>query len=168
MNIDLIIDGHTTSADIDPGESLMDVLRRLGHTSVKNGCDRGDCGSCAVLLDGRAVNACLVFAAQAEGRRISTVEGMADDAGLHPLQAASLDTGAVQCGFCTPGILMVALDLLARNSDPTESDVREALSGNMCRCTGFVKPVEAILAAAAVMRGDDTALLDEPRRRGRP
>jgi aerobic-type carbon monoxide dehydrogenase small subunit (CoxS/CutS family) len=158
MRLDFTIDGHTVTTDTDPGESLMDVLRRLGHTSVKNGCDRGDCGSCAVLLDGRAVNACLVFAAQADHREIGTVEGLADEAGLHPLQAASLDAGAVQCGFCTPGILMVALDLLARNTEPTEAEVREALSGNMCRCTGFVKPVEAILAAAATMRGDDTGL----------
>jgi aerobic-type carbon monoxide dehydrogenase small subunit (CoxS/CutS family) len=153
MRIRFVVDGRITEADIAPGDSLMDVLRRRGNVSVKNGCDRGDCGSCAVLLDGRAVTSCLVFAAQVEGRRVDTVEGLATDAGLHPLQAAALDAGAVQCGFCTPGILMVALDLLARVPHPSEDDVREALSGNLCRCTGWVKPVEAILAAAAAMSG---------------
>jgi len=150
------IDRVETAAEADPGESLMDVLRRLGHTSVKNGCDRGDCGSCAVLVDGRAVNACLVFAAQVDGAVIGTVEGLAVDGELHPLQSAALDGSAVQCGFCTPGMLMVAADLLSRNPEPDEADVRNALSGSFCRCTGYVKPVEAILAAAA-------ALLDRQR-----
>lgn len=155
MRVTLTIDDRRVDIDIEPGESLMDVLRRLGSTSVKNGCDRGDCGSCAVLLDGRAVNSCLVFAAQADGRAVATVEGLDGPDGLHPLQAASLDAGAVQCGFCTPGMLMVALDLLERNPDPSEREVREALSGNLCRCTGWVKPVEAILAAAAALRDGD-------------
>lgn len=152
MRIMMSVDGRRTEVDIDPGESLMDVLRRSGYTSVKDGCDRGDCGSCAVLLDGRAVNACLVFAAKADGREIGTIEGIATD-DLHPLQSASLDAGAVQCGFCTPGILLTALDLLERVPDPTEEEVREALAGNFCRCTGYVKPLEAILEAAARMRG---------------
>ena len=145
MKVELTIDGRGGAAEIDPGESLMDVLRRLGHASVKNGCDRGDCGSCAVLLDGRAVNACLVFAAKADGADITTVEGLA---ALHPLQRAVLDSGAVQCGFCTPGMLLTAIDLLERSPNPTEGEVREALAGTYCRCTGYVKPVEAILAAA--------------------
>jgi carbon-monoxide dehydrogenase small subunit len=152
MDIQLIVDGRTHEAAVLPGESLMDVLRRLGYKSVKNGCDRGDCGSCAVLLDGRAVNACLVFAVKAHGSRITTAESLDHGGELHPLQSTSLDLGAVQCGFCTPGIFMLALDLLAVNPDPTEAEVREALTGNYCRCTGWVKPVEAILAAAAVMR----------------
>lgn len=160
MTIDLTVDGRRLDVGIDPGESLMHLLRRLGWTSVKNGCDRGDCGSCAVLLDGRAVNACLVFAANADGREILTAAGLAGEDGLHPLQAASLDAGAVQCGFCTPGILMVALDLLDRIPDPTEAEVREALSGNLCRCTGWVKPVEAILAAAEAMREAATGRAD--------
>jgi len=147
MRVSLTIDGRPGSTDIDPGESLMDTLRRLGVTSVKNGCDRGDCGSCAVLLDGRAVNACLVFAAKADGRRVETVAGLAAPA-LHPLQRSSLDAGAVQCGFCTPGMLLTALDLLEHTPDPTEAEVREAIAGNFCRCTGYVKPIEAILAAA--------------------
>lgn len=145
MKATLTIDGRAVPAEIDPGESLMDVLRRLGHASVKNGCDRGDCGSCAVLLDGRAVNACLVFAAKADGRSITTIEGLAP---LHPLQRAALDSGAVQCGFCTPGMLLTAIDLLEWSPNPTEEEVREALAGTYCRCTGYVKPVEAILAAA--------------------
>jgi carbon-monoxide dehydrogenase small subunit len=152
MNLPLTLNGTRRSVDIDPGESLMDLLRRIGCKSVKNGCDNGDCGSCAVLLDGRAVNACLVFAARAAGRRVDTLEGLAREGVLHPLQRVALDLGAVQCGFCTPGIVMTALDLLARNPRPNEHEVREALAGNYCRCTGYVKPVEAILVAAAEMQ----------------
>ncbi len=152
IEIRFTVDGRDHETAVRPGESLMDVLRRLGYKSVKNGCDRGDCGSCAVLLDGRAVNACLVFAAKADGRSVTTAESLDSHGELHPLQTASLDLGAVQCGFCTPGILMLAVDLLSVNPDPTEAEVREALTGNYCRCTGYVKPVEAILAAAAAMR----------------
>ena len=148
----MVIDGIRRSAAIDPGESLMDLLRGLGRKSVKNGCDNGDCGACSVLLDGRAVNACLVFAAKAHGRTVQTAESLASPGVLHPLQRAFLDLGAVQCGFCTPGMLVLAADLLARNPHPTENQVREALQGNFCRCTGYVKPVEAILTAAAEMR----------------
>jgi len=154
MKIRLTLNGRDHEPEVMPGESLMTVLRRLGAKSVKNGCDRGDCGSCAVLLDGRAVNACLVFAVKADGRSVVTLEGIDHDGELHPLQTASLDLGAVQCGFCTPGIIMLALDLLATNPYPTEAEVREALTGNYCRCTGWVKPVEAILAAAAMLRGE--------------
>jgi aerobic-type carbon monoxide dehydrogenase small subunit (CoxS/CutS family) len=152
MNLDLVLNGARRSVAIDPGESLMDLLRRLGCKSVHNGCDDGYCGACAVLLDGRAVNACLVLAGRAEGRRVETLEGLAGEGVLHPLQRALLDLGAVQCGFCTPGMVMIALDLLGRNPRPTEQEVRRALAGNYCRCTGYVKPVEAILAAAAEMR----------------
>ena len=152
MTIDLVLNGAHRTVDGDPGESLMDLLRRLGCKSVKNGCDDGYCGTCAVLLDGRAVNACLVFAARAAGCRVQTLEGLAREGVLHPVQRAALDLGAVQCGFCTPGIVMTALDLLARQPRPTEHEVRDALAGNYCRCTGYVKPVEAILAAAAEMR----------------
>lgn len=152
MILDFVLNGARRSVEADPGESLMDLLRRLGLKSVKNGCDDGYCGSCAVLLDGRAVNACLVFAARAAGSRVDTVEGVGREGVLHPVQRAALDLGAIQCGFCTPGIVMTALDLLARNPRPDEHAVREALAGNYCRCTGYVKPVEAILAAAAEMR----------------
>lgn len=149
MRITLTIDGRQAGTEIDPGESLMDVVRRLGATSVKNGCDRGDCGSCAVMLDGRAVNACLVFAAKADGGNVETVESLAAPA-LHPLQRAALDAGAVQCGFCIPGLLLTAIDLLEQSPHPTEAEVREAIAGNYCRCTGYVKPIEAILSAAEV------------------
>jgi aerobic-type carbon monoxide dehydrogenase small subunit (CoxS/CutS family) len=152
MKVELTIDGKRIGTSIDPGESLMDVLRRLGYTSVKNGCDRGDCGSCAVLVDGRAVNACLVFAAQLDGAAVTTVASLEGAGGLHPLQFTALDGGAVQCGFCTPGILMTALDLIEHNPEPTEAEVRRALAGSYCRCTGYVKPVAAILTAAAQMR----------------
>ncbi|MBM3696627.1 MAG: (2Fe-2S)-binding protein [Actinobacteria bacterium] len=152
MTIEFLLNGARRTAEIDPGESLMDLLRRLGCKSVKNGCDDGYCGTCAVLLDGRAVNACLVFAARAAGCRVQTLEGLGGEGVLHPLQRTALDLGAVQCGFCTPGIIMTSLDLLARNPRPTEHEVRDALAGNYCRCTGYVKPVEAVLAAAAEMR----------------
>jgi len=152
VTIEFLLNGARRTAEIDPGESLMDLLRRLGCKSVKNGCDDGYCGTCAVLLDGRAVNACLVFAARAAGCRVQTLEGLGGEGVLHPLQRTALDLGAVQCGFCTPGIIMTSLDLLARNPRPTEHEVRDALAGNYCRCTGYVKPVEAVLAAAAEMR----------------
>ncbi|MBP1632543.1 MAG: Xanthine dehydrogenase iron-sulfur subunit [Acidobacteria bacterium] len=152
MNLEFVLNGSRRIVEADPGESLMDLLRRLGLKSVKNGCDDGYCGACAVLLDGRAVNACLVFAARAAGCRVDTVEGLTREGALHPLQQAVLDLGAAQCGFCTPGIVMTALDLLMHHPRPDEREVREALAGNYCRCTGYVKPVEAILAAAAQMR----------------
>ena len=152
MTIDFVLNGSRRSVEADAGENLMDLLRRLGMKSVKNGCDDGYCGACAVLLDGRAVNACLVFAARASGCRVDTLEGLAREGVLHPLQRAALDLGAVQCGFCTPGIVMTAIDLLAPEPRPDEEQVRTALAGNYCRCTGYVKPVEAILAAAADMR----------------
>ena len=152
MKIRLTVDGRPLPAEISAGESLMDVLRRLGFKSVKNGCDNGDCGSCAVLLDGRAVNACLVFAAKADGCRVDTVEGMAAEGSLHPLQRTAVDLGGIQCGFCTPGMMILAADVLAVNPRPSEAEVREFLSGNYCRCTGYTKQVEAVLAAAAEMR----------------
>jgi aerobic-type carbon monoxide dehydrogenase small subunit (CoxS/CutS family) len=150
------LNDHPVAVDVAPGETLLEVLRRTGTTSVKDGCSRGDCGSCAVLLDGRAVTACTLFAAQADGHRLTTTEGLADGVGLHPLQRALLDAGGVQCGFCTPGVLMAALDLLAREPDPSEEDVRVALAGNLCRCTGYVKIVDGVRDAAALLReGDD-------------
>jgi aerobic-type carbon monoxide dehydrogenase small subunit (CoxS/CutS family) len=152
MIIDFSVNTRRRVIEVAPGESLINLLRRLGYKSVKNGCDNGDCGACAVLLNGRAVNACLVFAAKADGGAVTTVEGLATDAELHPLQRAALDLGAVQCGFCTPGILMLAADLLTTNPHIEEPELRSALSGNYCRCTGYVKQVEAILAAAAEMR----------------
>lgn len=152
MEITLVVNGVEATVGIHPGETLLELLRRLGYAGVKNGCAHGDCGSCAVLVDGRAVTACLLFAAQVDGHSVRTVEDLATPAGLHPLQQAILDVGGVQCGFCTPGILLVASELLARCPDPTEEEVRVALAGNLCRCTGYVKPVDAILVAAERMR----------------
>jgi len=151
VKITLTVDGAPRETVIDPGESLMDVLRREGKTSVKNGCDRGDCGSCAVLVDGRAVNACLVFAAQIDGAEIRTVEGLAGPGGLHPLQFTALDAGAVQCGFCTPGMLMTSYAFLQENPSPTPEEIRVGIAGNICRCTGYQNIVKAIGAAAAKM-----------------
>jgi len=151
VRVSLTVDGVARDVDVDPGASLMDTLRSLGYASVKNGCDNGDCGSCAVLLDGRAVNACLVFTAHADGRAVTTVEGLID---LHPVQRTMLDMGGIQCGFCTPGMVMLAVDLLEHSADLDEDRVRDALAGNYCRCTGYVKQVEAILAAAEE-RGDE-------------
>jgi aerobic-type carbon monoxide dehydrogenase small subunit (CoxS/CutS family) len=150
------LNGTPLAVDAQPGETLLEVLRRTGTVSVKDGCSRGDCGSCAVLLDGQAVTACMLFAAQADGHGIMTTEGLEDGEGLHPLQRALLDAGGVQCGFCTPGVLMAALDLLDRDPDPSEHDVRVALAGNLCRCTGYVKIVDGVRDAAALLReGDD-------------
>jgi aerobic-type carbon monoxide dehydrogenase small subunit (CoxS/CutS family) len=152
VKVTLDVNGRSRQVVIHPGETLMETLRRIGVVSVKDGCARGDCGSCAVLVDGRAVTSCLLFTAQAEGHAITTTESLADHSDLQPLQRALLEAGGVQCGFCTPGVQMAALDLLARNPDPTEADIRTALAGNLCRCTGYVKIIEAVDAAAGASR----------------
>jgi aerobic-type carbon monoxide dehydrogenase small subunit (CoxS/CutS family) len=152
VKIELVINGSRREAEVAPGETLMEFLRRSGYASVKNGCANGDCGTCAVLLDGRAVTSCLMFAAQAAGREVTTVEDLAGSAGLHPMQQALLDAGGVQCGFCIPGMLAMALDLVRRVPDPTFDEVRIALAGNLCRCTGYVKQIEGVLVGAARMR----------------
>ncbi len=152
MRIGFKLNGQAQDVDVHPGESLLELLRRSGAVSVKNGCSNGDCGSCAVLLDGRAVTSCLLFAGQVDGHELMTTEGLATTEGLHPLQQGLLETGGVQCGFCTPGILMTAVDLFSRAADPTDEDIRHALAGNLCRCTGYVKIVEGVQAAAALLR----------------
>jgi carbon-monoxide dehydrogenase small subunit len=132
------------------GESLLYVLReRLGYPGSKNACEQGECGSCSVLLDGKLVCACLVLAAQADGHDVVTVEGLADDERLHRVQEAFVAAGAVQCGFCTPGLVVAAADLLQRTADPSDDQIREALSGNLCRCTGYGKIFDAVRLAAA-------------------
>jgi carbon-monoxide dehydrogenase small subunit len=149
VRISLHVNGETHEADVWEGESLLYVLReRLGFPGSKNACEQGECGSCSVLLDGRLVCACLVLAAQAEGHEVATVEGLAPDGELHRVQQAFVDAGAVQCGFCTPGFVVAAADLLARTPDPTEDEIREALSGNLCRCTGYAKIFDAVRMAA--------------------
>jgi aerobic-type carbon monoxide dehydrogenase small subunit (CoxS/CutS family) len=152
LTIRLTVNAEPKEWSIAPGELLLDVLRREGYFGVKRGCEKGECGSCTVLVDGRAIDSCLMFAAQADGREVLTIEGLASGDTLHPLQEAFLDRGASQCGFCTPGMILAAKALLDRNPDPSEADVREAMTGNYCRCTGYVKPVEAVLAAAKASR----------------
>ena len=153
MRVTAIVNGAEHQADdVWPGESLMYVLReRMGLPGSKNACEQGECGSCTVYLDGVPVCACLVAAGQADGREIVTVEGLAGHDALHPVQQAFLDAGAVQCGFCTPGLLVAAHDLLARDPDPPDADIREALAGNLCRCTGYEKILEAVRLAAVRM-----------------
>jgi aerobic carbon-monoxide dehydrogenase small subunit len=149
MRIEAVVNGERRDAEIWPGESLLFTLReRMGLPGSKNACEQGECGSCSVLLDGKLVCSCLVLAAQADGHDVVTVEGLGEGGELHPVQAAFADAGAVQCGFCTPGLVVAAADLLARAPSPTEDDIREALSGNLCRCTGYQKIVEAVKMAA--------------------
>ena len=151
MRVPLTVNGAEPSADdVWPGESLLYVLReRLGLPGAKNACEQGECGSCTVYLDGTAVCACLVAAGQAQGRQVVTVEGLAGDGrSLHPVQEAFLATGAVQCGFCTPGLIVAVHDLLAHNPAPSDPEIREALAGNLCRCTGYEKILDAVRLAA--------------------
>jgi aerobic-type carbon monoxide dehydrogenase small subunit (CoxS/CutS family) len=152
MKIGLDVNGSHIEFDAEPGDTLLETLRANGYTSVKNGCAHGDCGTCAVLLDGRAVASCLLFAAQAQGRDVTTVEGLAGAGEAHhPLQQTLLDAGGVQCGFCIPGIIVTAADLLAINPRPTRSQIARYLVGNLCRCTGYVKQIEAVEMAAAIL-----------------
>jgi len=155
--IAITINGARCSVETELGETLLEVLRREGLKSVKLGCDTGDCGACAVLLDGSAVDSCMVLAATAEGKEVVTVEGLEHDGHLHLMQQAMVDAGGVQCGFCTPGILMSGIGLLSRNPDPSEDEVKEAMAGNLCRCTGYVKQVDAVLAAARLQAGETDA-----------
>lgn len=151
MRVSCTVNGQARQVDgVWEGESLLHVLReRLGLPGSKNACEQGECGSCSVYLDGVLVCACLVLAGQVEGREIGTVEGLAVDGVLHPVQEAFVEAGAVQCGFCTPGLVVATHELLSRNPDPTEPEVREALAGNLCRCTGYVKILDAVRLAAA-------------------
>jgi len=147
------VNGVLHERAVDPNTTLSEFLRRgLGLTGTKEGCGEGDCGACAVKLDGVLVNSCLVLALEAQGREVETIEGVADGPDLHPVQEAFIEHGAVQCGFCTPGMIMVARDLLEAKPDATEAEVRHALSGNLCRCTGYQKIVEATLEAGKVLR----------------
>jgi carbon-monoxide dehydrogenase small subunit len=138
-----------------PWRTLLEVLRyELGLTGTKEGCGTGNCGSCTVLMDGKAVNTCLIFIAEVEGKEITTIEGLAQEGKLHPLQKAFMDEGAVQCGFCTPGMILAAKAFLDSNPQPTETQIREAVAGNLCRCTGYDKIIRAIMSAAqAIEKG---------------
>jgi len=147
--INLTVNGEEYRLAIEPHRTLLQVLREdLGLTGTKEGCGKGDCGSCTVLVDGKAVNACLMLAVQAKGKSITTVEGLAPAEGLHPLQEAFIQYGAIQCGFCTPGMIMSAKAFLDENPHPTEEEVKRALAGNLCRCTGYTKIIEAVMAVA--------------------
>ena len=140
---------------VEPNQTLVDVLRcDLGMTGTKKGCGIGDCGACTVLMDGIPVSSCLVLAMEADGHDILTIEGVANGNDLHPIQKAFVEKGAIQCGFCTPGMVLIALDLLRRNPNPTEAEVRRAMSGNLCRCTGYQKIVEAVMTAAEWRRNE--------------
>jgi carbon-monoxide dehydrogenase small subunit len=148
MRVALTVNGELREADVWGGESLLYVLReRLGLPGSKNACEQGECGSCSVLLDRTLVCACLVLAAQADGHEVVTVEGLAGDGELHRVQEAFVAAGAVQCGFCTPGLVVATADLLERNPSPSDDEIREALSGNLCRCTGYAKIFDAVRAA---------------------
>lgn len=154
LQISTTVNGDPVEFLCEPDESLMDVLRdRLGLTGTKEGCGSGDCGACSVTVDGRLVCSCLVLGAEAQGREIGTIEGMAKGEQLHVLQKKFLEHAALQCGICTPGILVAAEALLKENPDPTETEVRYWLAGNLCRCTGYDKIIRAVLDAAAEMRG---------------
>ena len=149
MKIELIVNGEPREVDVWEGESLLFALREgLGLPGSKNACEQGECGSCSVLLDGTLVCACLVLAAQANGREVVTVEGIAEDGRLHRVQDAFVEAGAVQCGFCTPGLVVATADLLTHNPRPTDDEIREALAGNLCRCTGYEKILDAVRMAA--------------------
>ena len=149
MPLCVTVNGAIRQWTVAPGDLLLDVLRREGFFGTKRGCEKGECGACTVLLNGKPVNSCLIFAAQVESCEVVTIEGLAQGDELHPLQEAFLEHGAVQCGFCSPGMILAAKALLDRQPHPTEEQVRDALAGNYCRCTGYRKPVEAVLDAAS-------------------
>ena len=150
MRITVTVNGERHEADVWEGESLLFALReRLGFPGSKNACEQGECGSCSVLLDGELVCACLVLAGQADGHDVVTVEGLGAGDDLHPVQQAFVDAGAVQCGFCTPGLVVATAALLRQTPNPSEDEIREALSGNLCRCTGYMKIFDAVRTAAA-------------------
>ena len=149
MRVELELNGERRSADVAPHESLLTALReRFGLAGSKNACEQGECGSCSVVMDGDLVCSCLVLAAAAEGRAVRTVEGLTTDGEMHPVQRAYVQAGAVQCGFCTPGLIVATEALLQANPEPTEAEVREALAGNICRCTGYGRILDAVQRAA--------------------
>ena len=170
MNISLTINHTRHEVSITPGESLLNVLRRLGYYGAKHGCESGECGACAILLDGKPINTCVYLAAQAQGRQIETIEAVGEhpehgwkaSPGLHPIQQAFVETGAIQCGYCTPAQVLAAKHLLERQPNPSEAEVRDALSGVLCRCTGYAKPVQAVLRAAALLRGESVEPVGTP------
>jgi carbon-monoxide dehydrogenase small subunit len=161
-HIHFTLNGEHTEVAFAPHKTLLEVLREdLNLTGTKHGCELGECGTCAVLVDGRSILSCLMLGLDAEGREVKTIEGMANGAELHPLQETFADLGAAQCGYCSPGFLLVAEELLKKSPSPTRAEIQEALSGNLCRCTGYIKIYEAVELAAARMRGEEMELPKE-------
>ncbi|HEY7786872.1 MAG TPA: (2Fe-2S)-binding protein [Pyrinomonadaceae bacterium] len=159
IHIQFTLNGEATEVAFAPHKTLLEVLREdLSLTGTKHGCELGECGTCTVLVDGRAILSCLMLGLDIEGREVKTVEGMAVGAEQHPLQDTFADTGAAQCGYCSPGFLLVAEELLNKNANPSRDEIKEALSGNLCRCTGYIKIYEAVELAAARMRGEEIEL----------
>jgi carbon-monoxide dehydrogenase small subunit len=158
-HISFALNGETTEVAFAPHKTLLEVLREdLGLTGTKHGCELGECGTCTVLVDGKSILSCLMLGLDAEDREVTTIEGMAQNGRLHPLQDTFADTGAAQCGYCSPGFLLAAKELIDKNARPSRDEIKEALSGNLCRCTGYIKIYEAIELAAAQMRGENMEL----------
>lgn len=156
-NLTLMVNGKRHTLVVEPHLSLLDLLReKLDLTGTKKGCNAGDCGACTILLNGVPVNSCLILAVQADGQEITTIEGVAADGELHPLQEAFIDHGAVQCGYCTPGVVLSAIAMLRETPQPTRSEIQEALSGNLCRCTGYFQIIDAIDAVARQQSKDSS------------
>ena len=165
LNIKFTLNGELIQVQVSPDETLLEVLRtRLKITGVKQGCGEGECGSCTVLLDGATAVSCLLPAAKADGRQVLTIEGLSRGEILHPIQEAFLEAGAVQCGFCTPGMILSAKALLDRSMDPSQEEIRQALSGNICRCTGYVQIQEAVQLAARKISASKTSLANQEKR----
>lgn len=154
ININLIVNKNKYSLNVKPNRRLLDILREdLNFTGVKEGCGVGECGACTVIMDGEIINSCMVLIGQTEGAEVITIEDLeSPEEGMHPIQRAFIDAGAVQCGFCTPGMILATLNLLHKNSDPTEKEIKEGLSGNLCRCTGYKQIIEAVKLAAKKMK----------------
>jgi aerobic carbon-monoxide dehydrogenase small subunit len=151
--IHITVNGRDYDLQIKPWSTLLDILRDdLGLTGTKEGCNAGECGACTIIMEGKAVNACLVLAAEADGKEITTIEGLADGDKLHPIQEAFLETGGMQCGFCTPGMILATKALLDANNNPTDEEIRKGLEGNFCRCTGYTKIIESVKVAAQLVR----------------
>jgi carbon-monoxide dehydrogenase small subunit len=155
MRVEPIINGAVRAIDVEPGELLIDTLRRLGLRGVKLGCGEGDCGTCTILLDGEPMLSCLLLSARTDGHEVTTIEGLGSVHNPHPLQQAYAEEGAVQCGFCIPGSILSSASLLSHNPDPSDAEICQALDGNLCRCTGYVKKVVAVKAAARTIKEQD-------------
>ncbi len=164
IDVTIVVNGQTRGASVPPETTLLRLLRdHLNLTGAKLGCDVGDCGACTVIVDGMAVNSCLMLADQVNGRSVTTIEGLATRDRLHPIQKAFEDSGALQCGFCGPGVIMATKALLDENADPDVKDIRDALSGSLCRCTGYTKMIEAVQEAARVLRSEPRKQLTHAR-----